>query len=62
MSERIRGSYDNALYKSTYTFGFVVLQIDDRGTLGKLSFREDGRREGYVIGIYGLAISGLVQV
>jgi len=42
--------------------GIVILQIDDSGALGKLSFREDGRREGYVIGIYGLAISGLIQV
>jgi len=40
----------------------LPLQIEDSGALGELSFREDGRRQGYVIGIYGLTISGLVQV
>jgi len=40
----------------------LPLQIKDSGALGELSFREDGRRQGYVIGIYGLTISGLVQV
>jgi len=37
-------------------------QIGDSGALGELSFRENGRRQGYVIGIYGLAMSGLIQV
>jgi len=40
----------------------MMLQIEDSGALGKLSFREDGRRQGYVIGVFGLAISGLIQV
>jgi len=41
---------------------FLMSQIEDSGSLGELSFREDGRRQGYVIGIYGLANSGLIQV
>ena len=40
----------------------IVSQIEDSGALGELSFREDGRRQGYVIGIYGLSTSGLIQV
>jgi len=37
-------------------------QIEDGGALGELSFREDGRRQGYVIGIFGLAMTGPIQV
>jgi len=39
-----------------------IVQIEDSGALGELSFREDGRRRGYVIGVYGLSTSGLLQV
>ena len=40
----------------------IVPQVEDSGALGELSFREDGSRQGYVIGVYGLSTSGLVQV
>lgn len=40
----------------------IIVQISDACATGELAFRSDGSRQGYVINVYALSTSGLVQV
>ena len=54
--------YVMCMHRCALQHFLVLSQIEDNGALGELSFRDNGRRQGYVISIYALATSGLIQV
>ena len=41
---------------------FWCVEIEDTGATGRLTFREDGTRQGYIIDILGLAFTQLTKV
>lgn len=40
----------------------LVVEIGDIGATGRLTFRQDGRRRGYIVDVLGLGRRGLEQV
>ena len=47
----------------TYTLFYLCLvEIGDIGATGRLTFRQDGRRRGYIVEVLGLGRRGLEQV